>query len=130
MTDPIADMFSRIKGGMGVGRDAVDIPHSRIKEAIASILLKEGYIHKFDVMTRMNKKYLRIVLKYRKNKKSAIVDIKRVSRPGCRVYKDRISLPRVQSGFGVSIISTSKGLMTDEEARAAKLGGEVICKIW
>jgi small subunit ribosomal protein S8 len=130
MTDPIADMFSRMKSGMGIGRDAVDMPHSRIKEAIAAILLNEGYINKFDVLTRMNKKYLRIALKYRKNKKSVIVDIKRISRPGCRVYKDQRSLPRVQSGFGVSIVSTSKGLMTDEEARAAKLGGEVICKVW
>ncbi len=129
MTDPIADMLSRIKSGIGARKDIIDLPHSKVKEAIAAIMLAEGYISKHETFTRMNKKFLRISLRLQ-NKKSVIVDVKRISRPVRRVYVDVATLPRVQSGFGIAIVSTSKGIMTDEAARASKLGGEVLCTVW
>lgn len=130
MTDPIADMLSRIKTALSIRGEAVDIPHSRIKESIAGILVAEGYIEKYAVHERMHKKFIRINLKYRKNKSGVIMGLQRVSKPSRRVYFDSISLPRVQSGFGTAIISTSQGLMSDEQARAKKLGGEILCYVW
>jgi small subunit ribosomal protein S8 len=130
MTDPITDMFSRIKNAQNVRAETVDVPHSRIKEAIAKILTSEGYVGKFEVLKRMNKQFIRISLKYREDKKGIIFGLRRASKPGRRIYADSRSLPRVQAGFGTSIISTSKGVMTDEDARAQKLGGEVLCHIW
>ena len=130
MTDPIADMINRIKNGMGSHKENVDIPHSKMKEAVISLLCAEGYIGKFEVLSRMNRKYIRVNLKYRKNKQNVIVDIRRVSRPGRKVYAGSKLLPRVQSGYGMSIVSTSKGIMTDEQARASKLGGEIVCQVW
>jgi len=130
MTDPIADMLSRIKNAQNVRADVVDIPHSRIKEAIANILVTEGYVAKFDNLKRMEKKFLRLTLKYKQNKKGLINGLRRVSRSGRREYSDSKSLPRVQAGFGTAIISTSKGIMTDSAARAQKLGGEVLCQVW
>ncbi|KPJ69845.1 30S ribosomal protein S8 [candidate division WOR-1 bacterium DG_54_3] len=130
MTDPIADMFSRIKNALNARQETVDIPHSRVKEAIAQILVSEGYLGKTEILKRMEKRFLRITLKYDQNKKGIISGIKRVSKPGRRIYADAGSLPRVQAGFGTAIISSSRGVMTDEEARAQKLGGEVICYIW
>ena len=130
MTDPIADMFSRIKNALNARQETVDIPHSKIKEEIARILASEGYVEKFDVLKRMEKKFLRVTLKYDQNKKGIISGLKRVSKPGRRSYVDAHSLPRVQAGFGTAIISSSRGVMTDEEARAQKLGGEIICYVW
>ena len=130
MTDPIADMLIRIKNAQNVRADVVDIPHSRIKEAIANILVAEGYVAKFDGLKRMEKKFLRLTLKYRPNKKGLINGLKRISRSGRRVYSDSRSLPRVEAGFGTAIISTSKGILTDEAARSQKLGGEVLCQVW
>jgi small subunit ribosomal protein S8 len=105
------------------------LPFSKMKEEVAKILLGEGYLSKVDVFSRGNKKYLRLGLKYA-GKKSVIEDLKRVSKPGRRIYVNAQSLPRVQAGFGTAIISTSKGLLTDEQARQQKLGGEVICYVW
>lgn len=130
MSDPIADMFCRIKNAAAARIETVDIPHSKIKEEIAKILVSEGYVGKFDILKRMDKKFVRLWLKYTQNKKGVISGLKRVSRPGRRIYRDARSLPRVQGGFGTAIISTSKGVMTDEAARAQKLGGEVICYVW
>ena len=130
MTDPIADMLSRIKNALNVRAGALDLPHSTIKEEIAKILVSEGYVGKFDIMKRMEKKFIRISLKYDQNKKGVISGLRRVSKPGRRIYADARSLPRVQAGFGTAIISSSRGVMTEEEARRQKLGGEVICYIW
>ena len=130
MTDPISDMFNRIKNAQNIRADIVDLPYSRIKEAIAKIMVAEGYAGKFEVLKRMNKQFIRLNLKYTDNKKGLIVGLRRVSTPGRRIYADAKSLPKVQAGFGTAIISTSKGVMTDEAARGEKLGGEVICHIW
>lgn len=129
MTDPIADMLSRIKNALNIRGETVSIPHSGIKEEIAKILVSEGFVAGFNVLTRMKKKYIRISLKYRKNKQSVITQVLRISKPGRRIYSDARSIPRVQGGFGTAIISTSKGLKTDVEARAKKMGGEVLCYI-
>lgn len=128
--DTIADFMAAIKNAIAIRKEVVDVPHSKIKEEIAKILLGEGYIGKCDVMVRMNKKHLRIGLKYAENKKNVISGMKRISKSSRRVYVGARSIPRVHSGFGTVIISTSKGLMTDEAAREKKLGGEVICYIW
>ena len=128
--DSIGDMLVRIMSAIRVRKETVDIPHSNLKEAMAKIMLGEGYIGKCDTFARMNKKYLRLGLKYMEDKKSIIVGMKRVSRPGRRVYVNARSVPRVQAGFGTAILSTPEGLMTDEGARGKKLGGEVVCYVW
>ena len=130
MTDPIADMLSRIMNTIKTREDTVDIPHSKIKEEIAKILLSEGYIENYENLKRMEKNFIRIKLKYRTDKTGVIVGVKRVSTPGRRRYSNARSIPRIQSGFGTAIVSTSKGIMTDSEARAKKHGGEVLCYIW
>ena len=130
MTDSIADMLSRIKNALNAHAETVDIPHSKIKEQVAKILVSEGYVEKFDALKRMDKRFLRLTLKYTESKKGIISGMKRVSKPGRRIYVDARSLPRVQAGFGTAIISTSRGVVTEEVARAQKLGGEVICYVW
>lgn len=131
MTDPIADMLSRINNALKVKADSLDIPHSKMKEGLAGVLAAEGYISAFEILNRMNKKIVRVSLKYTGPRKQSVIrGLKRVSTPGTRVYAGRKELPRVQSGYGTAIITTSKGLMTDEEARAKKIGGEVIALIW
>lgn len=130
MNDPIADMLSRIKNGLNARLETIDIPHSKIKEEIIKILVDEGYVAKFDPMQRMGKKFLRISLKYKPDKSGVIMGIRRISKSGRRIYVDVSRLPRVQAGFGTAIISTSKGILTDGEARAKKIGGEVLCYIW
>ncbi len=130
MTDPIADMLLRIKNALNARHENVDMPHSGQKEAIAKILVEEGYTAKSDVLKRMDKKFIRMLLKYAPDKSSVIVGLKRISKPGRRIYADARSLPRVQAGFGTAIISTSRGIMTDEAARNQKVGGEVLCYIW
>lgn len=127
--DSIADMLIRIKNALAVKKESVDLPHSKMKEAIASLLQSEGFISKYDTFSRVNKKQLRLGLKY-SGKKSVVEGLKRVSSPGRRVYVGAGKLPRIRSGFGTAIISTSKGLMTDSNAREQKLGGEVICYVW
>ena len=118
MTDPISDMLSRIKNALNSRAEAVDIPHSRIKEEIAKVLVSEGYIFRFDVLKKMERKYLRCTLKYNAAKKAVISGLRRVSVPGRRIYLGKDKLPRVHAGFGTAIISTSRGIKTDEEARA------------
>ena len=125
MTDPIADMLNRIRNAQMIVAGTVDIPHSKLKEGIASILVSEGYIAKFEVLKRMEKKFLRLVFK--KGLKS---QLKRISKPGRRVYRDSRSIPRVLKGFGSAIVSTSKGIMTGDTAREQKLGGEILCYVW
>ena len=139
--DSIADLLVRINNALRVKKDAVDMPHSRMKEGLIKILAAEGFVGRYEVLTRMNKKYLRVGLKYDSlgagpstslgaGKKSVIEGMKRISTPGRRAYVGSDSVPRVRSGFGTAILSTSKGLMTDEDARQNKVGGEVICHIW
>jgi small subunit ribosomal protein S8 len=128
--DTLANMMAAMKNAIAIRKETVDIPHSRIKEEVAKILLGEGYIGKYDVLARTNKKFLRIGLKYTPDKKSVIGGMKRISKSSRRVYAGAQSIPRVHSGFGTVILSTSKGLMTDEAAREKKLGGEVIGYVW
>ncbi|MFA4844404.1 MAG: 30S ribosomal protein S8 [Candidatus Margulisiibacteriota bacterium] len=128
--DSIADMLNRVNNALGVRKEGVDLPHSRVKEEIAKILLAEGYISKLEPLTRMNRKFIRLGLKYTAKGRSVIEGMKRVSTSGKRHYVAATKVPRVRSGFGTAIISTSKGLMTDAAARQAKLGGEVLCFIW
>lgn len=128
--DSIADLLIRISNALRVKKDAVDVPHSRMKEGLIKIMAAEGFVGRYEVLTRMNKKYLRVALKYDSGKKSIIEGMKRISTPGRRAYVGSDSIPRVRSGFGTAILSTSKGLMTDEDARQKKVGGEVVCHIW
>ena len=122
--------MTRIRNAAAVKAEAVDIPASRVKQAIANVLHNEGYISKVESLTKRNKKIIRITLKYGKKKASAISLIKRISTPGRRMYVGRQDIPRIKSGFGVAILTTSKGVMTDAEARKLGLGGEVICHVW
>ncbi|ENY68850.1 30S ribosomal protein S8 [Metamycoplasma auris 15026] len=133
ITDPIADMFVRIKNAIARKYLEVTFPHSNKKEKILDIFVKEGYITSYEVVTsKQNFKEIKLTLKYKGMNQniSAITDIKRISKPGLKVYSSADKLPRVLSGFGTAIISTSKGLLTDKEARKANLGGEVIAFIW
>jgi small subunit ribosomal protein S8 len=123
-------MLIRIVNAQKVRKESVDMPHSRIKEAIARIMLAEGYLGKVDSFARLNKKQLRLSFKYPADRSRLIEGLKRVSTPGRRVYVGADQVPQVRAGFGTAIISTSQGLMTDEQARGQKLGGEVICYIW
>lgn len=128
ITDPIADMISRVKNGYLGRKVEVLVPHSKFKESLAEVLKKNSYIEDFEVITDKFK-VLKLTLRY-DGRKAAIEEIKRVSKPGVRVYAGKDQLPRVLSGYGVSVLSTSKGLMTDREARKIGLGGEILCKIW
>ncbi len=130
MTDPIADMLTRIRNALGASHEVVDVPVSRFKLGIAKILKAEGYIKNYKVTAEGNLKFIRIFLKYDEDGSPVIEGIKRVSSAGCRVYAGKDDLPNVLGGYGISIISTSKGVMTDREARKAGLGGEVICSVW
>ena len=130
MTDPIADMLVRIRNAQQVNAETVDIPHSKMKESIAKLLVSEGYLGRFEVLKRMAKSFIRASLKYDEKKKGLITDMKRVSKSGLRVYTNSSKLPKVQRGFGTAILSTSKGVMTDEMARQQKVGGEVLCYVW
>ncbi|MFH1541347.1 MAG: 30S ribosomal protein S8 [Elusimicrobiota bacterium] len=128
--DPISDMLCQIKNATRRSKEKVDISVSSIKEGIAKVLKEEGYILNYKRLDDNKQCILRIFLKYSQNKKSAITDIKRVSKLSMRVYKKTTQLPRVLSGIGIAIISTSHGLMTDKKAREENLGGEVICYVW
>ena len=130
ITDPIADLLTRIRNASSAKHETVDIPASNMKKAIASILLEEGYIKNFQVIDDDKQGTIRITLKYGENKTKAITGLKRVSRPGLRIYAGADELPRVLKGLGVAIISTSKGIMTDRKARAEHIGGEVLAFIW
>lgn len=131
MSDPIADMLTRIRNGNTAKHDTVDVPSSKMKKAIADILIAEGYIKGYEVIEDGVKATIRITLKYGKDKNEKVITgLKRISKPGLRVFAGKEELPRVLGGLGTAIISTSKGLMTDKQARNAGVGGEVIAFIW
>jgi small subunit ribosomal protein S8 len=130
MTDPIADMLTRIRNAGLARHDRTEVPASRLKEEVAKILKSEGFIADVRPSEGDGVKKLTIVLKYGRDRQSAIDGIRRVSRPGRRVYVRHDRIPRVLSGLGISILSTSRGLMSDREARRQKLGGELICEVW
>ena len=130
MTDPIADMLTRIRNANSVGHKTVDVPASRMKKAIVQILLDEGYIKSFSVIDDNKQGIIKITLKYGEGKSPVITGLKRVSKPGLRIYSDVENMPKVMKGLGVAIISTSKGVMTDRQARKENVGGEVLAYIW
>lgn len=130
MTDPIADLLTRIRNANMVRHATVDIPASKTKKSILEILLKEGFIGGFETVTVENHETIRVALKYGQDKSRVITGIKRISKPGLKVYARKNELPRVLGGLGVAIVSTSKGIVTDREARKLQVGGEVICYVW
>ena len=131
MTDPIADMLTRIRNANTAKHDTVDVPASKIKLAIAEILLNEGFIKIYEVVEDGNFKTIKITLKYGKDKtEKSITGLKRISKPGLRVYAGKDELPRVLGGLGIAIISTNKGIVTDKEARKLQVGGEVLAFVW
>ena len=130
-SDPIADMLTRIRNANTARHDTVDIPASKIKVAIAGILLDEGYITKYDIIEDDNFKTIRITLKYGADKNEKIITgLKRISKPGLRVYAGKDELPRVLGGLGIAILSTNQGIITDKEARKLQVGGEVLAFVW
>jgi small subunit ribosomal protein S8 len=130
ITDPIADMLTRIRNAGSARHATVDVPASNVKKAIAQILLEEGYIKAYDVTAEGIQGNIKITLKYTANKEKAIQGLRRVSKPGLRVYAGAEELPRVLKGLGVAIISTSRGIMTDKKARELHVGGEVLAFVW
>ncbi len=132
MTDPIADMLTRIRNGNVAFHDEVIMPSSKVKEALAKILEREGYIEGFAVEDQSDRpgKKLTIVMKYTPDRERTISGLKRVSKPGLRVYSKSTDVPRVLGGMGIAILSTNQGLMTDREARQRKVGGEALCHVW
>ncbi len=129
VTDPISDFLTRIRNAAKAKKPKVDIPSSKMKKSLAEILKNQNYIENFELIEDNKQNILRVQLKYR-NGVSAISGLKRISTPGLRVYKDSIDLPRVLNGLGIAVVSTSKGLLTDKEARKKSVGGEVVCYIW
>ena len=130
-SDPIADMLTRIRNANTAKHDTVDVPASKIKIAIAGILVDEGFIEKYDIVEDGNFKVIRITLKYGSDKNEKVITgIKRISKPGLRVYAGKDELPKVLGGLGVAIISTNKGVLTDKQAREAQVGGEVLAFVW
>ena len=129
-TDPIADMLTRIRNANRSKHKTVDIPTSKMKVAIADILFKEGYIKSFEELSNDVQGTIRVTLKYDENGNRVIAGIKRISKPGLRVYASKEDLPQVLNGLGIAIVSTSKGIMTDKEARKIGLGGEVLAYVW
>ena len=129
-TDPIADMLTRIRNAITAKHDKVLVPASNMKKAIAKILLDEGYIKNFQIIEDSKQGIIRVTLKYGENKSKVIAGIKRVSRPGLRIYAGADELPKVLRGLGIAIISTSKGIMTDKQARKLNVGGEVLAFVW
>ncbi len=130
ITDPIADMLTRIRNAGSARHETVDIPNSKMKKAIAEILLEEGYIKSFQLIDDGTQGVIRVTLKYLPGKEKAIQGLRRVSKPGLRVYAGAEELPQVLRGLGIAIISTSKGIMTDKKARAQHVGGEVLAFVW
>ena len=131
ITDPIADMLTRIRNAGSAKHETVDVPASKMKKAIAEILLEEGYIKNFQLIDDGTQGVIRISLKYNQpNKEKVISGLRRVSKPGLRVYAGADELPRVLKGLGIAIVSTSKGVMTDKKAREAHVGGEVLAFVW
>lgn len=130
MTDPIADLLTRVRNANMVKHTSVDVPASNVKNKIVEILLEEGYIKGFDIIEDGKQGLIRIELKYGENKERVITGLKRISKPGLRVYAKKTDIPKVLGGLGMAIISTSNGIITDKEARKLGVGGEVICYVW
>ncbi|WP_207707368.1 30S ribosomal protein S8 [Crassaminicella thermophila] len=130
MTDPIADMLTRIRNANTVRHESVDVPASNMKKSIAEILLKEGFIKGYDVIEDGKQGIIRIQMKYGNNKERVISGLKKISKPGLRVYAKKDEIPKVLGGLGIAILSTSNGIVTDKEARKLGAGGEVICYVW
>ena len=130
MSDVIADMLTRIRNANSAKHATVDIPASNMKKAIAQILVEEGYVKSYEVIDDGKQGTIRVTLKYQGNKQKVIRGLKRVSKPGLRIYAGCEDMPKVMNGLGIAIVSTSKGLMTDKQARATKVGGEVLAFIW
>ncbi|MBQ1579825.1 MAG: 30S ribosomal protein S8 [Firmicutes bacterium] len=130
MTDPVADMLTRIRNANTAGHATVDIPASKIKKNIAEILVKEGYIKGYEVVAGETQDIIRVTMKYGPEKTKVISGIKKISKPGLKVYAKANEVPKVLGGLGIAIISTSSGLVTDKEARKLGVGGEVICYVW
>lgn len=130
MTDPIADMLTRIRNANTVGHDKVEIPGSNMKKAVVDILKQEGFIRDAEFVPDTKQGTIRVFLKYGSNQERVITGLKRISKPGLRVYAGHLEIPRVLGGLGIAILSTSKGLMTDKEARRQQVGGEVLCYVW
>jgi len=129
ITDPIADLLTRIRNANSARHETVEVPSSNMKKAIVQILFEEGYVKKYEVIEDGRQGNIKVWLKY-DNKKQVIIGLKRVSKPGLRVYANREDLPRVLRGLGIAIISTSKGIMTDKKARRENIGGEVLAFVW
>ena len=130
ITDPIADMLTRIRNALVARHESVEVPMSKMKKAIADILTEEGFINGYDVVEGEVQSVMKVNLKYGPNNEKVISGIKRISKPGLRVYANSEKLPVVLNGLGIAIISTSKGVMTDKKARAAHIGGEVLAYVW
>ena len=130
MTDPIADMLTRVRNALMVNKETVEIPSSNMKKAIADILVEEGYVKNYTVIDDGKQGTIRVTLKYLANKQKVIHGLRRVSKPGLRIYASYEKMPKVMNGLGIAIVSTSKGIMTDKKARANKVGGEVIAFVW
>lgn len=130
LTDPIADLLTRIRNAVKAKKKEVNVPSSKMKVAIARILKEEGYIKGYKVIEDNKQGVLNIILKYTDDNQSVITGLRRISKPGCRIYCTRDSIPRVLNGLGVVIISTSRGLMTDKQCQELGVGGEVLCEIW
>lgn len=130
ITDPIADMLTRIRNANSAKHETVDIPASNMKKAIAQILLDEGYIASYKVIDDEKQGVIRVTLKYTENKAQVITGLRRVSKPGLRIYSNVEDMPKVMKGLGIAIVSTSKGIMTDREARKQSVGGEVLAFVW
>jgi small subunit ribosomal protein S8 len=130
LTDPVADMLTRIRNAISARHQKVDIPASKLKLEIARILKEEGYISNFKATEEEGHKILRVYLKYVNNNEAVISNVNRVSRPGCRVYVRRTEIPRVLGGMGINILTTPRGVMTGRQARKQGLGGELLCEVW
>ena len=130
ITDPVADMLTRIRNANSAKHETVDVPASNLKKAIAQILLDEGYIKSFELVDNGNQGVIRITLKYLAKKAPVLSGLKRVSKPGLRIYAGAEELPKVLKGLGIAIVSTSKGVMTDKKARELHIGGEVLAFVW
>jgi small subunit ribosomal protein S8 len=130
LTDPVADFLTRIRNAMRARHQKLDVPASKLKAEIARILKEEGYIANYKPTEEDGMKVIRVYLKYGPNNESVIRDLKRVSRPGCRVYQGKNDIRRVQGGFGIAILTTPKGVMTGRQARREGVGGELLCEVW
>ncbi len=130
MTDPVADMLTRIRNALQAAHEMVNIPSSTLKINLANVLKSEGYIKNLRIISDGQHRYIRVFLKFDKNGIPVIEGLKRISKPSCRVYAGYNEIPEVLNGYGVNIVSTSKGIMTDREARKQKVGGEILCAVW